>query len=261
MARFFHDKGYIYISHKYKLIYIPIPKNGSTSIRKIIPLKFTNDSIFNYIDNVDNSEYKTITTLRDPMKRFVSSYIEVNARSYNNVGRDFIWIENQKDRFYSFLYELKNDFFDPHLFPQYYLLTDYKSNLFKVDYFMDFENLSSSFNMVINDLGIQGVKILNEKVYVPPSRKLNYFKFLKNSSQNVLKLKLKSMKGQLESKIAYKKYKYDLLLSMVHSYSFKKHQPDKNFVFSLINDDKKAKNLIRDIYYQDFNLINRVRMT
>ena len=72
MRQFFHDKGFIYISHEYKLIFIPIPKNGSTSIRKIAEFDFKQDNYFNYLGEINNNEYQLFSVIRNPIERIVS---------------------------------------------------------------------------------------------------------------------------------------------------------------------------------------------
>jgi|APSaa5957512576_1039674.scaffolds.fasta_scaffold526696_1 hypothetical protein len=76
---FFHDKGFIYISEKYKLIFIPIPKNGSTTIRKLDELGFIQGSLEKYKDVIEN--YIVFSVIRNPLSRLVSSYTETILRA------------------------------------------------------------------------------------------------------------------------------------------------------------------------------------
>ncbi len=87
MRKFYHDKGFIYISKKYNLIFIPIPKNGSTTIRKIKDLSFEQDTIEKYRSDISKGAYNVFTVIRDPLDRLVSGYIETILRAYNNINQ------------------------------------------------------------------------------------------------------------------------------------------------------------------------------
>ena len=157
MRQFFHDKGFIYISHEYKLIFIPIPKNGSTSIRKIAEFDFKQDNYFNYLDEINNNKYQLFSVIRNPIERIVSGYIETILRGYNNINKDYLWIKDPEKRFRQFIVELEESFFDPHIWPQQYLITDHNNNYFKNVHLLNFDNFEESFYEYMKHLNLKNI--------------------------------------------------------------------------------------------------------
>jgi len=97
---FSHEKGFCHVSEKYKLIFLPIPKKASTSIRSIQEFDLRLDNIFRYLNKIEIGEYRVFTIFRNLLERFVSAYIEVCERAYGDstkiLKRDFYWIKDQK---------------------------------------------------------------------------------------------------------------------------------------------------------------------
>jgi len=50
---FSHDNGFCHVIKKYKLIFLLIPRKGSTSIRSIKELDFSHDNIFLYLNKTE----------------------------------------------------------------------------------------------------------------------------------------------------------------------------------------------------------------
>lgn len=96
-----------YNSHKYKLSYIPIPKNGSTSIQNALGSSESEKTI--------EPLYSSFVVVREPMSRFISGCNELNKRGIFKGTPQELLDKIQSD-----------GFFDPHIRPQtsYFDLVD-----------------------------------------------------------------------------------------------------------------------------------------
>ena len=252
--QFYHDKGFIYISHEYKLIFIPIPKNGSTSIRKLEQFNFKQDSIFKYINQIDNGKYHVFTILRDPITRFLSGYIEANLRGYNNTHKKYVWIKNQKLRFYTFIEELENEIFVPHLFQQSYLLTDFDGNYFKINKYINFENYEDEILHYFKTLGYN-IKLLREKRYRSSSGKVTIGKILMGFKKIINSF----FQGKNSPKLYDSRrllYQYSLFL--INYLFFTRHLCKKEYIAKLMYDDCSIINRVKKLYNDDYELIKKL---
>ena len=251
---FYHDKGFIYISHEYKIIFIPIPKNGSTSIRKLEKFNFKQDNIFKYIDQIDNGKYHVFTILRDPLSWFLSGYIEANLRGYNNTHKKFIWIKNQKLRFYTFVNELEEEIFDPHLFPQTYLLTDYDGNYYKINKYLKFENYEVEIIQYFQTLG-HDIKLLREKTYKIHTGKVTISKIFigfKEIFNSFFQRKSSSKSYNFRRLL----YRYSIFF--INYLFFSRHLCKKEYIAELMHDDNSIKDRVKKLYNNDYKLIKKL---
>lgn len=134
----------IWINDNLKLAFLCIPKVASSGIRE--QFKFTKMTTMNKLPK----DYKVFTLIREPIKRFVSAYIEVvqDCKHYPggrfkhnlNISNDKIkFLENlindkstnkyQKFEIYIEKIEKEWYFFEPHCIPQVIYLTDKNNNL------------------------------------------------------------------------------------------------------------------------------------
>lgn len=258
MGHFFHDKGFIYISHKYKIIFIPIPKNGSTSIRKIPEFKFKQDKIFYYMDGILHDEYKVFTVIRNPVERIVSGYVETILRGYNNKSFDYLWIKDPRKRFKQFIVELEERIFDPHLWPQHYLLTDYNNKYFKNVRLLNFDEFEYSFHNYMISIGLDNIHFLREQVY---NRKKSTFNFgkLSKSFSKLIHLRYNTAKSDINYKVDYYRHIYIYLNSLIRYLTYRRNLPDKEYILSLIQSDNHLTNSIQEIYFNDFQIYNKVK--
>jgi len=161
-------REHIWINDNLKLAFLCVPKVASSGIRA--QFKFTRRI---KMDKLPKG-YKVFTLIRDPIKRFVSAYIEVvqDCNDYPggrfkhnlNITEDKIkFLENlmndkSTDKFQKFdiyIKKIENEwyFYEPHCIPQVIYLTD-KDNNFH-------DNLKIfKLETEINELG----KILNSKI-------------------------------------------------------------------------------------------------
>lgn len=81
-----HKYGSCLVSDEYKICYVPIPKNASTSISFLLrnTFGFYNSTIFD--DRY--SEYFCFCILRNPISRFLSGYFEYKKRRKLLIGVD-----------------------------------------------------------------------------------------------------------------------------------------------------------------------------
>lgn len=129
-----------YISKKYKILYIPISKNASTSLMELIDfepiyksLKFENEFDLEIPEEYKN-EYKIIVITRHPKDRWISGFNEI----LSEFGIHLL----SKDA-KSILVELKNKkfIFDGHTLPQFSFIDycfkpsikSFNINLLKID--------------------------------------------------------------------------------------------------------------------------------
>jgi len=161
-----HPKGLCYVSEKYKVIFLPIPKNASTSIRNVDEFGFHTSNIMSYEQELKEGEYRAFAIIREPIKRLASGYIEVCIRASGDsphiLSKDFYWAKGM-ERFSIFLDELEKEWFDAHLFPQNYFLTDYQGKPFSIDTYIDIDCLTKELPVVLNKYGVSmtGVPRLN----------------------------------------------------------------------------------------------------
>lgn len=123
-----HPKGTCYVKGDDGFCFIPIPKNSSTTVRKVM----SGFKTLNFIEKPSVlTTYTTFCVLREPIGRFCSAYIEILKRR-EKVTRDknFMKVGNEKEQFYSFIEEVYTDgFFDCHIEPQLFYITDLNNNV------------------------------------------------------------------------------------------------------------------------------------
>jgi len=166
MIEGYYEKGFCYRSEKYKLIFVHVSKNATTSIKSIRAFDFVQDNILRY-QKSELKKYTVFTVIRNPEKRFISAYLEVCSRasmdSLHIAKYPFYWCRDQEKRFKMFLDELEHGCFDVHLLPQHYFLTDQCNNMFEFDYILNLENLDDEFKKMQCDLGIYPILELPRK--------------------------------------------------------------------------------------------------
>ena len=154
---FQHPKGLCYVSEKYKLIFLPVPKNASTSVRNIGELEFCRSNIMSYSTALKEGKYRAFAIIRDPLERFISGFTEVCVRAAGDsphiLSTDFYWWKG-KERFVRFLDELEKEWFDAHLFPQHFYLTDYEGQPFLIDAYIDIRELDTELPRLLTTYGV-----------------------------------------------------------------------------------------------------------
>jgi hypothetical protein len=161
------------ISHKYKCIFIHIPRTAGTSIayQKDI-FEITDDGTHDFVINVKNrvgqdiwNRYFKFCFVRNPFDRFVSLYFYFSQMSkehrwYNDNIPVLTEVQAYED-FEDFCVNFSKTKcrYNFHFIPQYKWITDEKGNIL-IDFVGKFENLNKSWESIYKDLSIEGYNAL-----------------------------------------------------------------------------------------------------
>lgn len=166
------------ISHKYKYVFLCLPRTGTTAVRKELCENYEGEEIlykhapYNVFLNQANDEekkYKVLVTLRNPMDRIVSLYYKYKS-NHDGINKKQIKDFGTKNYFQIQLIKLSNQIlgnrssyvtkYDPsfsEFFMKFYSMpySDWHSLYFDhYDYIMRFENLQNDFEKAISFLGM-----------------------------------------------------------------------------------------------------------
>ena len=99
-------------SKKHQVYYLGIPKTASSSVRAMLEIDTENDWLYDDAQYVPN--WPVFTTMRDPLKRFLSGYLEAKRRgtAAENILQELKRIEN-------------GHWSDEHLYPQTYYINKF----------------------------------------------------------------------------------------------------------------------------------------
>jgi len=181
-----HAKGLSYIYEDKGICFVPIPKNSSTTIRRLNP----DYRVSNFLDDPTILEnYKTICVVRDPFERFCSAYIEINKRALGDGvetrKKKFFKIHGEPKRFYSFIEEVHDyGFFDAHIEPQMFYMTDLDNNIV-IDKVYKIEETNL---LLENEFSIINSSHYNKNSGVAKSTISQYLRNNKELSRMVLKM-------------------------------------------------------------------------
>tara|TARA_B100000674_G_scaffold417897_1_gene368065 strand:+ start:1900 stop:2643 length:744 start_codon:yes stop_codon:yes gene_type:complete len=137
--------GLCLVSDKYRLIYLSIPKNASTSIKIFMKKKMNAHESFIDSLNEEQEKYDIFTVLRDPEKRYYSALSEIIVRNCDNARKRLRRINHKKG-----IINLIKNKYDEHLIPQLDYIKDKRNNkLFNIKYYI---KLDKEFEININKL-------------------------------------------------------------------------------------------------------------
>ena len=237
-------KGICYVNDANRIIFLTVPKNASTSIRKIPEIPFYKSNIMSFEKELVNGEYRAFTVIRDPVRRFVSSFIEVCLRatvdSPHILAREFYWA-NGKDRFVKFVEEVEREFFDIHTFPQRYFLTDYQDRPFKIDAYIDIDRMEQALPRTLEKFGAKAFTV--RKLNVQGERRTSGF-----SSSLRRKIDLRYMRRSL----------YYLADAIVRKLQYKR-LPSTAEVFGYIRADSRLSAAIERLVKDDIDFVNNIK--
>ena len=157
-------KGTCYIVKNKNICFIPISKNGSTTFRKECENNSIKYEIQNFIETPSTlKDNHVVCVLREPVERFCSAYLEILIRTHDcpkTLEKDFFYIQQEPKRFLEFIREIKNEFYDTHVEPQTYFITDYENKMIKID---DFWLLKDLKQKMCATFQIKNIRKYNKK--------------------------------------------------------------------------------------------------
>jgi hypothetical protein len=158
-----HFKGKVWVSDENKAIFFGIPKNASASVLQAFG---QNSQDFLYYDDIKKipkyQNYTRFTILRQPLRRFVSSYLDIvkTADQYPDIcGRPFYQIKDPIAQFRTFVWDIQSDLYDSRIERQWYFVsnaTNARLNL-DIQHFLIFEKLEKDAKRKI-DLVVKFLK-------------------------------------------------------------------------------------------------------
>jgi hypothetical protein len=127
-----HPKGLCYIVKEKNFCFVPIPKNSSTHFMLNCPWNYEHHNfVWNPHFLNDNN---VVCIVREPIERFISGYLEILMREEpKTLEKKFFYIDEEPRRFKEFIKEVTEEFFDAHIEPQTYYLTDENNAPIKLD--------------------------------------------------------------------------------------------------------------------------------
>ncbi|ELR97924.1 sulfotransferase family 2 domain-containing protein [Gloeocapsa sp. PCC 73106] len=178
-------------NHKYKCIFVHIPKTAGTSLGKTIfedrdPSVSHSDAFYYQVfDTKLFKEYFKFTFVRNPWDRLVSSYNYFKKRDIQDEHKKIVESFDNFDGFVSALEDIqlaKKIFKLSHFRPQYQFVCDLRHNLL-VDYIGYFETLEQDFEQIVIKLNRPELKLphLNSS-----KEGLDYRDFYTEKTQKIL---------------------------------------------------------------------------
>jgi len=141
-----HHRGRSYINDKLKLVYIPIPKCASTSVRYHVLQSDYDTRDYYSLDPTTLAAYNTFTIIRNPFDRLNSGYIELLRNPQPHItNKKFYHMQENISRYYEFLDELERGLFDCHIEAQSYFLDG-----IKLDNILILENIQHDIKHILD---------------------------------------------------------------------------------------------------------------
>lgn len=183
------------LSHKHKIIFIHIPKNGGTSITQYLEMENTGHYHYSYYTQWPKiwEEYRKITVVRNPWDRFVScyEYAKMEKSYYHAVEGESIYGKHPD-------YELlKNKSFGecvwmvrslPHMLkhdgwkPQLPWICDDRGKI-KINHIFQLENINNEESGLSRFLGIpEKIPTIN-----PTTRKKDYKEYYNDDTRQIIR--------------------------------------------------------------------------
>ena len=151
---FGHPSGMYWYDTGMKLVYVPCPKNASTTIRGSLGLGSNVGYMFE--NTIDLTGYRKFCVVRNPFTRLISGYSEVlkvrRDGGYKITESLPFWGIDHDPlvRFEQFVKDISRvGFYDAHIQPQKYYLADYP-----IDKKIRFENLANELDEWLRSIGI-----------------------------------------------------------------------------------------------------------
>jgi hypothetical protein len=145
-----------WVNHDKKAVFFEVPKNGSTSIKKIL---FQNKFVMLEDSELDISKYYKFAVIRNPWDRTVSNWkmfcSNTGKQMHHNQLNALFESNPNKYTFEQFLnlMKIKNNH---HWEQQVEFLKDFSQKYIYMDFYIRFENFYNDFKKVKNELNLTG---------------------------------------------------------------------------------------------------------
>ena len=249
MTNRFHVPGMVYVSTSLKLVFIPIPKNGSTTIRRLVTANFK-QVFLKKTDLTHYADYRFFTVIRDPVERFVSAYLEVRHRGYNHHLLDFIFEKDLNSSMNECLSLLETRNFDDHFLSQYELISFFDFPNLAIKY-LRFDSLGNDADRYFKDLDlplrIKGGQRL--KQYAASTYK-NYWHMLARFFL-LIRLLFKRIFCKRLLIAAERKALFQLIRGIGARLGYIDLMPEKAACFEGVLNDEAFRERVLTLYYQD----------
>jgi len=148
-------RGTIYINKSLGVGFIPIPKNGSTTIRKHV-FNHNLKGALKSMDDIPSEELpkiRKIAIISNPLTRFARAIVEIRSRGENTKtieSKEFRECKSNECKVISVLKDIKEfGFYDEHLLPQSDFLIDPLGNTYEVDEIWFLKDLTKKIKSII----------------------------------------------------------------------------------------------------------------
>jgi hypothetical protein len=165
-----------------RILYINNPRAASSGCRNALGRAFSRGGLGNYlVDEIDLDEYFKFSVVRDPVSRFISTFVYLSYSKEWHRDRSLEYGTKAKAFFRHprldatkmelFLDEVEKNFWDPHTQPQCWWLSDSHFNLIELDHvFLLGPALASQFReFFVNKFG--ATVVLRLILPTPPERR------------------------------------------------------------------------------------------
>lgn len=142
-------------SERFGFICLLIAKNASSTLREVFGREDydSHEAHYTSLEPQLRARGFTIAPLRDPVSRLLSAYQEISLRfelgALSDAGRKFFRMDDTRERFDTFLAELDDAGWDPHIRPQ----VSYLSGV-RIDSFIRVERLQEGIEDVFRRLDL-----------------------------------------------------------------------------------------------------------
>lgn len=137
-------KGNCYVLRKRRVVYFAITKNGSETLKHALAIR-DSEVLYKDIAETRIKNFFKLAIVREPVERFVSAYIYLCWR-FGRGEKGVLTLPHFDD----FLCRVckYGPYFNRHIYPQWYFLTDDNGQLFPVNLFVDLKRLDERWDIV-----------------------------------------------------------------------------------------------------------------
>lgn len=169
------------ISHKYKYVFVELPRTGTTAISKELCEHYDGEKLldkhskyshFKRIASDDQLKYFVFSCVRNPLDRTVSLYFHLDRTirsATERVHKEKNFLKRTKDRFSIYYFQKRYKFAQKEnvdfsqFFLKFYKFPYVEWSLFdhkKFDFIIRFDNIQDDFRACLEKLGIEPVREL-----------------------------------------------------------------------------------------------------